>query len=182
MNVIDTKIRKMATIAVLSALSIVLMLLIRFPILPEAPYLTYEPADVPVLIGGLLFGPLAGIAITVIVSVIQAFPLGENGWIGFFMHVAATGAFVSTASLIYKRYRKFSGAVIALVAGTLAMTLVMVPVNLIIQPNFYGVPLETVKYLLPRAIIPFNLIKAGINSVLTIIVYKRISLFVKKFV
>ena len=73
MNAMDAKVKKMATIAVLSALSIVLMLLIRFPILPAAPYLIYEPADVPVLIGGFLFGPLAGIVITVIVSVIQAF-------------------------------------------------------------------------------------------------------------
>lgn len=182
MNAMDAKVKKMATIAVLSALSIVLMLLIRFPILPAAPYLIYEPADVPVLIGGFLFGPLAGIVITVIVSVIQAFALSTDGWVGLVMHVAATGALVVTASLIYKRYHKFSGAVIALVAGTLAMTLVMVPVNLIIQPNFYGVPIDVVKSLLFPAIIPFNLIKAGINSILTIIVYKRISLFVKKFV
>jgi riboflavin transporter FmnP len=62
------------------------------------------------------------------------------------------------------------------------MTLVMIPVNLIIQPNFYGVPVEVVKSLLVPAIIPFNLIKAGINSLLTLLVYKRISTIVKKLV
>jgi riboflavin transporter FmnP len=78
--------------------------------------------------------------------------------------------------------RNKSGAVIALAAGTLAMTLVMIPTNLIIQPRFYGVPVETVKSLLIPAVIPFNLIKAGANSLLTFIVYKSISRFVKKFV
>ena len=182
MNAKNTKIRKMATIAVLSALSIVLMLLIRFPILPAAPYLIYEPAEVPALIGGFLFGPLAGIVITAIVAVIQAFALSTDGWVGLVMHIAATGTFVITAGLIYKRYHKFSGAVIALVAGALARTLVMVPVNLIIQPNFYGVPLDVVKSLLLPAIMPFNLIKAGINSILTILVYKGISPFVRKYI
>ncbi|HOA55136.1 MAG: ECF transporter S component [Acetivibrionales bacterium] len=178
----NINVKKMATIAVLSALSIVFMLLIRFPILPAAPYLIYEPADVPVLIGGFLFGPLAGIIITLIVSVIQAFAFSTDGWVGLLMHVVATGALVVTSSLIYKKCHKLSGAVIALLAGTLAMTLVMIPVNLIIQPNFYGVPVEVVKSLLVPAIIPFNLIKAGINSLLTLLVYKRISTIVKKLV
>ena len=178
----DAVVRKMTMIAVLSALSIVLMLLIRFPIIPAAPYLIYEPADVPVLIGGFLLGPVAGIIITVIVSVIQAFALSTDGWVGLLMHVIATGSLVVTASAIYRLRRNLAGAIIALVAGTLAMTLVMIPVNLIIQPNFYGVPLETVKSLLVPAIIPFNLIKAGLNSLLTFVVYKSIGSFVKKFV
>ena len=178
----NVNIRKMTTIAVLSALSIVLMLLIRFPILPAAPYLIYEPADVPILIGGFLFGPAAGIIITAIVCVIQAFALSTDGWVGLVMHVMATGSLVITSSVIYRRYHKLSGAIIALVAGTLAMTLVMIPVNLVIQPNFYEIPIETVKSLLVPAIIPFNLIKAGANSLLTLLVYKRISLFVKKFI
>jgi riboflavin transporter FmnP len=177
-----TNVKKMATVAVLSALSIVLMLLIRFPILPAAPYLIYEPADVPVLIGGFLFGPAAGFVITVIVSTIQAFALSTDGWVGLVMHIIATGSLVITASTIYRVCRNKSGAVIALAAGTLAMTLVMIPTNLIIQPRFYGVPVETVKSLLIPAVIPFNLIKAGANSLLTFIVYKSISRFVKKFV
>jgi len=172
-------INKLVTMAVLSALSIVLMLLIRFPILPAAPYLIYEPADVPIFIGTFLFGPLAGFAMTVIVSVIQAFALSTDGWVGLIMHIAATGTYVWTAGLIYKKYHKFSGAVIALAAGTIAMTAVMVPVNLIIQPNFYGTPYDVVKSLLLPAIIPFNLIKAGVNSILTILVYKRISKLIK---
>lgn len=174
-------VKKLVTMAVLAALSIVLMLFIKFPIIPSAPYLIYEPADVPILIGSFLFGPLSGLAITVIVSLIQTFTSSSgHGLVGFFMHVVATGAFVITAGLIYRKFHHVKGAIVALAAGTLAMTAVMIPVNLIIQPNFFGVPIDTVKGLLIPAIIPFNLIKAGLNSVLTFVVYKRISKIVHK--
>ena len=174
-------VRKLVTMAVLAALSIVLMLFIKFPIIPAAPYLIYEPADVPIMIGSFLFGPLSGLLITVVVSLIQAFTTADgNGLVGFFMHVAATGAFVITAGLIYEKFHHVRGAIIALAVGTLAMTSVMIPVNLIIQPNFFNVPIDVVKSLLVPAIIPFNLIKAGLNSVLTFVVYKRISKIVHK--
>lgn len=173
-------VKKMTTMAILSALSMVFLLLIRFPILPAAPYLIYEPADVPIFIGTFLYGPLSGLAMTLVVSVIQAFTLSTDGWVGLIMHLAATGSFVITAGLIYRKYHKFTGAVVALVAGTLAWTLVMIPVNLIIQPNFYGNPIEVVKGMIVPVIIPFNLIKAGGNSVLTLLVYKSISKIVKK--
>lgn len=173
-------VKKMVTMAVLAALSIVLMLLIRFPIIPAAPYLIYEPADVPILVGTFIFGPLAGLAVTFVVVAIQAALLSADGWVGFVMHMIATGVFVITAGLTYKKFHSLKGAVAALVAGTLAMTLVMIPVNLIIQPNFYGVPYETVKNMIVPVLIPFNLIKAGTNSVITLIIYKTISKMVHR--
>lgn len=174
------EVRKMATMAILSALSIVLMLLIRFPLIPAAPYLIYEPADVPILIGSFLFGPLSGLLMTVVVSAIQAF-MSPDGLVGFVMHVIATGAFAVTAGLIYRKKHSLKGAVAALIAGTIAMAVVMIPVNLIIQPRFYGIPIETVKSLLIPAIIPFNLLKAGINSAVAFIVYKTVSKIVNRY-
>lgn len=173
-------VKKTVTMAILAALSIVLMLLIRFPILPAAPYLIYEPADIPVLIGTFMFGPFAGILITVVVSAIQATLLSADGWVGFVMHVVATGAYAATAGLVYMKFHNKKGAIAALAAGTLARTAIMVPLNLIIQPNFYGVPYEAVAKLIVPAIIPFNLIKGVINSILTMFIYKTVSKVVKK--
>jgi riboflavin transporter FmnP len=175
----NINIKKLATMAVLSALSIVLMLLIRFPILPAAPYLIYEPADVPVFIGTFLFGPLAGLILTVIVSSFQAFVVNTNGLVGLVMHIASTGSYVIAAGLIYRKYNKYSGAILAMVTGSIARAAVMVPVNLIIQPNFFGTPYDVVKSLILPAIIPFNLIKSVVNSILTALVYKRISKLIK---
>jgi len=175
----NNSIKRMVTMAILTALSLVLMALIKFPILPAAPYLIYEPADVPILIGTFMFGPFAGVLMSIVVSAIQATLFSGDGWVGFVMHVIATGVFATTAGLIYKKFHSRKGAIIALALGTLAMAAVMVPVNLIVQPNFYGVSYDVVVKLIVPVIIPFNLIKAGINSIITMIVYKTVSKVVK---
>jgi riboflavin transporter FmnP len=163
----------MVKMGVLAALSIVLMMLIHFPIIPAAAFLEYEPADVPILIGGFLFGPLAGFIITVVVALIQAFTVSAaSGWVGFVMHVIATGTLVMVSSFIYKHLHTFKGAIAALAAGALCMTLVMIPSNLFFSVRFFNIPYDTVKGMLLTAIIPFNLIKAVINSVIVILVYK----------
>lgn len=169
------KTNKIVKMAMLCALSIVLMMLIRFPIIPAATFLEYEPADIPILIGGFLYGPLSGLVLTIAVSLLQAVTVSaSSGWVGFIMHVISTGAFVLTASCIYKKYRTNLGATIALILGCLCMTLVAIPSNLFFTVHFWGMQYNVVKGMLPTAIIPFNIIKSGINSVVAIVVYKAI--------
>lgn len=173
-------VNKMVKMAVLSALSIVLMLIIRFPIIPAAPFLIYEPADVPILVGTFLFGPIEGLVITFVVAFIQAFSVNaSDGLVGFLMHIIATGTFVLVAGLIYRKVHSIKGAIVALIAGVLGMTLIMIPSNLFFTVKFYGVPYETVVKMLPTAIIPFNLIKAGINAVVVLLIYKPIGKFLR---
>ena len=168
-------VNRIVKIGVLSALSLVLMLLIRFPIIPSAPFLEYEPADVPIVIAALMFGPLAGLISTIIVSVIQAVTVSTGGgWVGLVMHIIATGTYAVVAGTIYKRAHTLKGAVIALVLGTLAMTLVIIPSNLFFSVRFFGYPYDAVVAMLPTVFIPFTLIKASINSVLTLLVYKSL--------
>ena len=170
----------MTILAVLTALSIVLMLFVHFPIFPAAPYLEYEPMDIPILIAAFAYGPIAGLTVTVISSVIQGVFVASTGWVGILMHFIATGTLVITASLIYRRKHNIKGAIIGLLAGTVAMAAIMVPTNLIIQPLFYGTPAEAVKVAIIPFIIPFNLIKAGINSAVTFAIYKPLRRFIIK--
>lgn len=165
--------------AMLAAISLVLIMLIRIPY-PAAPYLVYDPADIPIFVGTFAFGPLAGLALTFVVSFIQAFVLGGNELIGFFMHFVATGSFVLLAGLIYKRNKTRKTAVIALVCGTILMTVSMMLWNLLITPIFLGVPREAVIAMLGTIILPFNLLKAGINSVVTFLTYKSIARYLHK--
>lgn len=165
--------------AMLCAISLVLVLLIRIPF-PLAPFLVYDPADIPIFIGAFAFGPIAGFSITVIVSFVQAFILGGDGIIGFFMHVVSTGAFVLVAGNIYKRNKTRKTAVIALVCGTIVMVITMLLWNLIVTPIFLGTPREAVLAMLLPIILPFNLLKAGINSIITFITYKSIAKFLHK--
>ena len=171
---LSNNIRMLTTLSVLTALSIVLMLFVRFPIFPAAPYLEYEPMDIPILISAFAYGPLAGLIVTIVSCLIQGVTVSAaaGGWVGILMHFIATGTLVTVASLIYRRNHSLKGAIIGLISGTVAMAAIMVPTNLIIQPLFYGTPAEAVKVLIWPIIIPFNLIKAGINSVVTFIIYK----------
>ncbi len=175
------KTRKLVTMSALCALSIVLMMLIRFPIIPAATFLEYEPADVPILIGTFMYGPVAGLIMTAVVSVIQAFTVSAaGGWVGLVMHIIATGTLVIVSGNIYKKIHSRKGALIALLAGSLCMVLVMIPSNLFFTVKFYGYPYEAVKGLLMPAIIPFNVIKALANSFIVLLVYKPLARFIKR--
>jgi len=118
--------------------------------------------------------------LTFIVSFIQAFVLGGDGLIGFFMHFVATGTFVVVAGYIYKKNKTRKSAVIGLVCGTIIMTVSMLLWNLLITPIFLGVPREAVVAMLGTVILPYNLLKAGINSIVTFIAYKSIAKILHK--
>ena len=165
--------------AMLAAVS-VLLVLIHIPF-PPAPFLEYDPADIPILIGTFAYGPTAGIIITVVVSIIQGFTLSaSSGIIGIVMHILATGSFALVAGLIYQRKKTRKSAILALGLGVITMTVMMVLMNLIFTPIFMGTPVETVAGMLLPIIIPFNLMKASINAVATLLLYKAVSRFIKE--
>ncbi|NLP36769.1 MAG: ECF transporter S component [Firmicutes bacterium] len=168
--------KHLVTLAMLAAVSVLLMYLVRFPIFPAAPFLEYDMADVPILIGTFLLGPISGLILTVVVSIIQAMTVSAgSGWIGAIMHICATGGFVIAAGLIYQKFKTRKGAAAALIAGSLVMTLLMIPLNLIFTVRFLGAPREVVVAMLIPTIIPFNLIKAFANSIITFAVYKSVA-------
>ena len=171
--------KKMAVMAMLAAVS-VLLVLIHIPF-PPAPFLEYDPADIPILIGTFAYGPTAGIIITVVVSIIQGFTLSaSSGIIGIVMHILATGSFALVAGLIYQRKKTRKSAILALGLGVITMTVMMALMNLIFTPIFMGTPVETVAGVLLPIIIPFNLMKASINAVATLLLYKAVSRFIKE--
>lgn len=167
--------RRMVTMAMLSAMGIVMGAFFEFPIIPTAPFLLYSPADIPVLVGTMIYGPIPGLIMTAIVSVLQSLTRGSGGPIGCIMHLAATGAMTLVIGFIYRGSRQtLSRAVIALSAGTATMTAVMVGMNLLLTPLFMGVDLQVVIGMLIPAVIPFNVVKAGLNSVVTFIVFRYV--------
>ena len=171
---------KLAKMGMLVAISIVLVSIIHFPIFPAVPFLEYDPADIPIIIGTFAFGPMAGIMITVITSILQGVTVSAaSGIYGIIMHILATSAFVLAAGTLYKRNKTKKGAVMALVAGVIAMTVVMFFANMIVTPAFMGLPLPVIMDLMPF-ILAFNCLKAGINAIVTFFLYKRISGFLHR--
>ena len=171
---------RLAKMGMLVAISVVLVYFIHFPIFPAVAFLEYDPADIPILIGTCAFGPVAGVLLTIVTSVVQGVTVSAaSGAYGIIMHIIATSVLVIVAGVIYKFNKTRKGAVIALICGTAAMAVVMIGANLIITPLFMGVPRSMVWDLMPF-IVGFNAIKAGINSIVTFFLYKRISGFLHR--
>ena len=129
--------RKITAMAMFAAISVVLVTLIHFPIFPMAPFLEYDPADIPIFIATFLFGPLSGLILTFVVCVIQGLTVSaQSGIIGIAMHLVATGSFVLVAGAIYKYHSHVKGMIIASICGILIMTIMMALWNLILTPIF----------------------------------------------
>lgn len=172
--------KKLATMAVFAAISIILVMIVHLPIFPAVTFLEYDPADIPILLATFMFGPLSGIIMTIVVSLIQGLTVSAgSGAYGIIMHILATSALVTVAGIIYRKHKTKKRAVIGLAAGSLAMVVVMFFANMIITPLFMGLPLEAVMSLMPFILL-FNFVKAGINSVVTFVIYKRISPFLHR--
>ncbi len=172
--------RQLVSMAMLGAISIVLVAAVHFPLIPAAAFLEYDPADIPILICGFAYGPMAGLLLTVVVSFIQGMTVSaQSGIIGIIMHIFATGICVLVAGTLYQRNKTKKRAVLALVCGAVAQTVMMVLMNMIFTPLFMGAPLEVVMSMMVPAIIPFNALKAGINCAITFFLYKSISHLIK---
>ena len=181
MNNVHAGTTRLAKMAMLVAISVGLVVIIHFPLFPAAPYLEYDPADIPIFIGTFAFGPTAGVVLTVLVSVIQGTTVsaGSQIW-GIIMHIMATGSFAVVAGNMYKHKKDRKGAVAALAAGVVVMTAVMCAANLLITPIYSGMSREAVAAMIPLVILPFNLVKSGVNALITFVLYKRISPYLHK--
>ena len=167
-------IKKTVTMSMFCAIAYVSMFLTRAlpPIIPSLPFLQYDPKDVIIVLGGFIFGPLASLLISVVVSLIEAITVSDTGPIGLLMNVISTCAFACTASVIYKKKRTLTGAVIGLAAGCIVMTGVMLAWNYAITPMYMNVSREMIKGMLLPGFMPFNLIKGGFNTAFTLLLYK----------
>lgn len=181
-----SRVNRIAALGIFSALSIVLVYFIHFPIFPSVPFLEYDPADVPIIICSYLFGPIYGLAMVVVVSVVQGMTVSaQSGWIGIVMHIFATGSLVLVGSglrILLRRIKQKAGVplnvrntglidALSALAGITAMTVSMALWNMIFTPIFMGVTLNEVLPLLPLIVL-FNIIKATVNSAVAFTVYR----------
>ncbi len=171
-NMMTNRTHKLTTIAMLCAVAYIVMVIGRVPVVA---FLKYDPKDVIIVIGGFLMGPMAAFLISVIVSIVEMFTVSDTGIIGFFMNVLASCAFACTAAYIYKRNHTLKGALIGLVVGVISMTTIMVLWNYLITPIYLGIPREAVVKMLAPMILPFNLLKGGLNLAITLLIYRPIS-------
>ena len=162
----------MVFLSMLSALAFVSVMFIKIPIMPSAPFLKFDLKDCIIIIGGLIYGPFSAFAVSLVVGLLQLMLIGENGIIGFLMNLLSSTAFVCTASAIYKIRRTKAGLITGLLLGVALMVISMLVWNYIITPLYMGIPREAIVPMLWTIFLPFNLLKGGINMIITLL-YQR---------
>jgi len=148
-------VNQLVIISLLTAIAYAVMFVGRVPMVA---FLKYDPKDIVIMLSGMAFGPAITILMSIITSFIEFMTVSNDGIIGLFMNVLSTVAFVTLATIIYKKHPNNKGLIVGLAAGTIFMTLVMVGWNYIVTPVYLKIPqAEVVKMLLP-VIVPFNII------------------------
>ena len=172
-NSVDVK--KLASIAMLSALAFLARLVFKIPV----SFLTFDIKDTVIALGGLVFGPVSGVVIALVVSLVEMI-ISETGPIGFVMNFVSSAVFAGVASLIYKFKRTFNGAIIGLYSSVAATTAVMLLMNVILTPIYQGVPRSAVIAMLPTLFLPFNFAKTLLNAAIVMLIYKPVVMALRK--
>lgn len=164
--------RQLVTMALLCAIG-VLLSFVEFPLLPGVTWLKYDASAMPALVCGFAYGPGAGLAVGVVGAIIHGILMAD--FTGALMNILVVIGFVAPAALVYGRQRTFRGAMAGLALSVVGVIVMAIVGNLLLTPSWLGVPLDAVVALIIPVLIPFNLAKALINAVLTLVVYKSVS-------
>ncbi len=196
-KVLTTK--NIALIAILGAMSALLMLMsFSLPLFPS--FYQIDLGDVPVIFGGLLMGPLAGVLVQLIKILLNFILDGSiTGGVGELANFIMGASFVLTTAYFYKKDKSKKGAIKGLILGAIAITIVGALTNYFILLPAYSfylkIPLEALidmgHQLIPAitdklsfvllATVPFNLIKAALTCIIVVMIYKPMSVLLKKY-
>lgn len=168
-----TNTRRLSTIAILSAISFVLMYF-DFPLLPAASFLKIEFSILPVLVGLVVMDLPAALGVLLLRSLLKLLlnSQGVNTYIGLPMNIVALGVFVIVFALIWKKERTTLRFLLGSLAGTIGLTVAMLVLNYVYAVPLYakfanfdiGKILGLFNYLMTM-VLPFNLIEGVIFSV-----------------
>lgn len=183
-----------ARVGVLGAIAALLFLIPGIPIVP--PIYKLDFSTVPVLLGGFSLGPVPGLLILLVKDLVGLTNSSSMG-VGELADFLASAAMMLTAVAIYRRYHSRRGALIGLIAGTAVMTAAAALINYYIVIPFYvaamNMPAEAIVSMIGKVIpavdslpkliafatTPFNLLKGVVLSVITFLLYKRLSPLLK---
>lgn len=186
-------VRTTAKIAMLAAISVVLMLF-EIP-LPFAPsFYEIDFSEVPVLIGAFAMGPAAGAAIELVKIMLNLIITGtDTAGVGELANFIIGCSLCVPAAMIYKRHKSRKGALIGMASGTVLMVVIGCLINayvmLPVYAKAFGMPIDALVQMgtavnpnitdltgfIMFAVAPFNLLKAVLVSLIVLLIYKKIS-------
>ena len=155
------------------ALAAVLMLFeVPLPFLAPSFY-GLDFAEVPMLVGTFALGPAAGIVMQIVKILIKLIlKPTSTGFVGEFANVVMSCALILPAGFIYRFKKSKTGAVAGMAVGTVLMAVVGVVMNALVMIPFYS------NFMPIFCVGPFNLVKGALTSMITAVIYKRISVLI----
>ncbi len=189
-----TKVNKTVIMAMLSAIAVILMYF-DFPIPFIAPgFYKIDFSEIPVLIGSFMLGPCAGVIIEAVKVILHFCMKGTTtAFVGDFANFILGCMYVVPAAIIYHTKKTRKMAMISLIAGGVILVIAGMLLNAwYLLPKYselYGIPLDVliamgtkvnasitdVFSFVALAVAPFNIIKALIDGIVTVILYKYLS-------
>ncbi len=190
--------RNIVSCAMLAACATILTY-IEFPTFIAPSFYRFNVSDLPALIGAFSMGPVAGVIIEFVRSLIMLFvnPMNPSMGIGELSNFVLGCIFVVPASLIYRSNKTKGRAIIALTIGGLSMSVLAAVLNAFVMipmyASLYDMPIDAIVQMgtdiFPFidsmfdfclvCVLPFNLIKAFVVSFITIFIYKPLSVLIK---
>lgn len=185
-------------VGVLSAISFILMFFqVPMPFAP--PFMQVDISDVPGLIGAFAMGPIPGMLIVLMKNILHLMIEGtKTQFVGELSNFIVGSAYVMTASIIYHRKKSFKTAIIGTIVGILVMSIVATLSNyFVVFPLYaaaFGMDIPSLvemgasvngfvtsyETMMIAAILPFNIVKGTIVGLVTMLLYKHVSLILHK--
>lgn len=188
----NTKVKYIVKIALLSALSVVIMLL-EFPLVFVAPsFYELDLSEAVIMMGGFAMGPLAAALMELIKNVLNILINGTTtGFVGEFANFITGCCLTVPAALVYKYRKSLKGALVGMAIGIVSLAVVGGLINYYVMLPMYSafMPLDAIidagakvtgfihdKFTFVLfAVVPFNIVKGILCSVIALLLYKRLS-------
>lgn len=179
--------------AAMTAISFVLYMFVKFPLPFLFPqFLDIQFSELPAMLTGFMLGPVWG-CVVIVLKCLLKMPFSTTACVGELGDMLMGIAFVLPAALLYRRRRTKRTAIVALCVGTLAETAVALLVNGVLLIPFYAkafgwdavvgmmtelfpsITRESIyRYYLPLSVLPFNILRLSVVSLITFFVYKHL--------
>lgn len=174
--------KRIAMLGVAVALSY-LTTLLSFPLFPGTPafFLELDFSFAVMLLTGYILGPISALIIVVITNLLGMIG-SSGGFTGAIANTVTAIVFVVIPSLVYKKQKGLKWVIIVLTICVLAQALIALPMNRFV--TFYIFQIDNPAELFTQTwvyILVFNLIKGVANSIITILLYKRLKILLGKF-
>jgi riboflavin transporter FmnP len=176
----NERLYRLVMTAVLGSLAFLMMAFGQIHVPPFAQFLRYDPGDVPAIIAAYTLGPVAGVTVQTIKSLLFLFSgKSSAGWVGVLANYLAGVGLVIATGLVHRllgslNLRSWAWGLVSAAAGTLVMAALLIPLNALLVYPLYGMTGEAAWYGALSISTPFNLFKGFVSSLISLAFYRRL--------